>query len=387
MANSLNNLADLYQAMGQYDKAEPLYQRSLKIREAKLGKDHPDVAASLNNLASLYKDMGQYEKAEPLLQRSLQIREDNLGKDHPDVAQSLDNLGTLYLIMDQDAKAEPLLQRSLKIREDRLGKDHPYVASSQNNLAHLYLVMGQYDKAEPLFQRSLRIWEDKTRQGPPRCGQQSHSNLAVLYAYMGRWQEAAEAADRARRIIRRHVAPHSPHALREGAARLPGAYRRQGFPRLRSRWPCGRRGDAATAALSAGWVLNGKAVAHEALAQRALAALDAKDPAAAELSQQLLGVRQPAGRPDSGRGPAGPGGPAPQGNWTSWPRRRTTCPARLAKAGGHSARAEPWVELAEVRKALPADAVLIEISRFQVAQLRGQGRGQEVARATATPPG
>ena len=86
MADSLNNLAVLYQDMGQYAKAEPLFQRSLEIREAKLGKDHPDVAASLNNLAVLYQDMGQYAKAEPLYQRSLKIREAKLGKDHPDVA-------------------------------------------------------------------------------------------------------------------------------------------------------------------------------------------------------------------------------------------------------------------------------------------------------------
>ena len=65
----------LYQAMGQHAKAEPLYQRSLEIREAKLGKDHPDVADSLNNLAWLYQAMGQHAKAEPLYQRSLQIGE------------------------------------------------------------------------------------------------------------------------------------------------------------------------------------------------------------------------------------------------------------------------------------------------------------------------
>ena len=52
--------------MGRYVKAEPLYQRSLKMRESKLGPDHSDVASSLNNLADLYEDMGQYAKAEPL---------------------------------------------------------------------------------------------------------------------------------------------------------------------------------------------------------------------------------------------------------------------------------------------------------------------------------
>jgi Tetratricopeptide repeat len=44
-----------------------VYQRSLKIYEAKLGPEHPDVATSLNNLALLYQDMAQYAKAEPLL--------------------------------------------------------------------------------------------------------------------------------------------------------------------------------------------------------------------------------------------------------------------------------------------------------------------------------
>ena len=33
------------------------------------------IAQGLNNLAALYDDQGQYEKAEPLYQRSLAIRE------------------------------------------------------------------------------------------------------------------------------------------------------------------------------------------------------------------------------------------------------------------------------------------------------------------------
>ena len=132
---SLNNLANLYKDMGQYAKAEPLYQRSLKIRESKLGPDHPDVATSLNNLAALYADMGQYAKAEPLYQRSLKISESKLGPDHPDVATSLNNLASLYKDMGQYAKAEPLYQRSLKISESKLGPDHPDVATSLNNLA------------------------------------------------------------------------------------------------------------------------------------------------------------------------------------------------------------------------------------------------------------
>jgi tetratricopeptide (TPR) repeat protein len=59
----------------------------MAIREKALGPDHPDVAASLNNLAELYRAQGQYAQAEPLYKRSLAIVEKALGPDHPNVAR------------------------------------------------------------------------------------------------------------------------------------------------------------------------------------------------------------------------------------------------------------------------------------------------------------
>ena len=83
---SLNNLADLYRAQGRYTDAEPLYKRSLAIREKALVPIIPNVAKSLNNLASLYEAQGRYADAEPLYKRSLAIWEKAFGPDHPDVA-------------------------------------------------------------------------------------------------------------------------------------------------------------------------------------------------------------------------------------------------------------------------------------------------------------
>ena len=56
------------------------------IREKALGPDHPHVAQSLNNLAVLYQSQGRYAEAEPLYKRALAIREKALGPEHPDVA-------------------------------------------------------------------------------------------------------------------------------------------------------------------------------------------------------------------------------------------------------------------------------------------------------------
>ena len=47
-------MAALYETLGDYAKAEPLFKRALAIREKALGPEHPDVATSLNNLALLY---------------------------------------------------------------------------------------------------------------------------------------------------------------------------------------------------------------------------------------------------------------------------------------------------------------------------------------------
>ena len=83
VATSLNNLALLYKTQGDYAKAEPLYKRSLSIKEKALGPNHPSVATSLNNLAALYKTQGDYAKAEPLYKRSLSIKEKALGPQPP----------------------------------------------------------------------------------------------------------------------------------------------------------------------------------------------------------------------------------------------------------------------------------------------------------------
>ena len=110
------------------------YKRSLAIREKALGPEHPDVAQSLNNLAELYRAQGKYAEAEPLYKRSLAIREKTLGPEHPDIAKSLSNLAALYYTQGKYAEGEPLLERSLGILEKALGPEHPNVAVVRENL-------------------------------------------------------------------------------------------------------------------------------------------------------------------------------------------------------------------------------------------------------------
>ena len=54
----LNNLALIWQDLGEPGKARPLAERALAITEAAYGPDHPDVGTRLNNLALIWQDLG-----------------------------------------------------------------------------------------------------------------------------------------------------------------------------------------------------------------------------------------------------------------------------------------------------------------------------------------
>jgi tetratricopeptide (TPR) repeat protein len=84
---ALHNARKLY----QYAQAERLHERALPLRETALGLEHRDVAQTLNNLANVYRDRGHYGKAEELYGRALAIREKVLEPEHSDIAQSLKN--------------------------------------------------------------------------------------------------------------------------------------------------------------------------------------------------------------------------------------------------------------------------------------------------------
>jgi CHAT domain-containing protein/Tfp pilus assembly protein PilF len=381
VATAVNNLAILYYNLGQYAKAEPLFRRSLEIREARLGKDHPLVALSLNNLAALYQDMRQYAKAEPLYRRSLEIREARLGKDHPDVAQSLSNLAVLYDDMGQYGIAEPLHRRSLEIREARLGKDHPDVALSLNNLASLCQAMGQYTRAEPLYRRCLEIREAKLGKNHPDLVA-SLNNLATLYAGKGELGKALPLLDRARRGSRLHLAAVLP-ALSDAdkASFFRNTTARAGLEAALS-LSLAQRSDAAVAAQSAAWLLNGKAVDQESLASSVLLAAQSSDPVLGSLATRLLAIRQQLARLSFA---AAPPGQEKQrlGQIDELTAREQELARKLRQAGSRAALSE-WVEPAELRRHLPADAVLIDVAHFRFWDVKAKpGKEWQAARCAA----
>lgn len=208
-ANSLNNLATLYQAMGAYVRAEPLFRRALAIRTEVVGEEHPDTAMSLNNLATLYNGMGDYARAAPMYERALAIRERVLDPWDPAIATSLHNLASLHEDLGNYLQAEPLLQRALAIRERALGMEHPDTATSLNNLGLLYLDMAKHAQAEALLKRAVTIREQTIGPEHPATAV-SLNNLALLYGTVGDYARAEPLYRRALSVAEASLGAEHP---------------------------------------------------------------------------------------------------------------------------------------------------------------------------------
>lgn len=90
-----------------------MYLEAKEIREEVLGEEHPDFATSLGNIAELYQSMGNYEKALPLYLQANAIREQVLGRRHPRFILGLNNLARLYLNRKNYSVARETLRQAI----------------------------------------------------------------------------------------------------------------------------------------------------------------------------------------------------------------------------------------------------------------------------------
>lgn len=212
-ALSLNNFGWALQSLGDLVGARPYLERALAIREATLGHEHPDTATSLNNLGYLLQSMGDLVGAQPYLESALALREVIFGLDHPNTARSLHNLGGLLRDLGNLTEAQIYLERAWVIHERTFGSESLYTATSLNSLGYLLQLKGDLAGARPYYERALAIREAALGPEHPDTAT-SLNNLALLCAYEGNFAEAVHLMRRALAIFATRLGPDHPNTQR-----------------------------------------------------------------------------------------------------------------------------------------------------------------------------
>src|SRR5262249_726314 len=112
----LDNLAHLYRSQANYDKALAALQRSQTIKEGLFGKESKEVANCIHKRALIYEDLGDYVKAQSVFELGLRTRQAQQREDG-EFAMCLRDLAHFAQKRGDLANASAIYQRAAKIVE------------------------------------------------------------------------------------------------------------------------------------------------------------------------------------------------------------------------------------------------------------------------------
>ncbi len=179
----LNELAYIYEAIGELNKSQQNILKSLEVAE-RLGLQK-EIADAYGNLGLIYRVRGDLDKAEDMLNKSLEI-EKKLGR-LEGMANDYGNLGLIYRTKGDLDKAEDMQNKSLEINK-KLGNLEG-MASNYGNLGLIYRVRGDLDKALDMHNKSLEI---EKKLGRLEGMASEYGNLGLIYRVRGDLEKAED---------------------------------------------------------------------------------------------------------------------------------------------------------------------------------------------------
>ena len=182
-------IGDVYQLLGEYEKAEVMYGRALDLRRKLAGNEQPVVAQLLNNLGVTLMWQDKATEAEARYQEALAMRRRLRGANLLEVAETLHNLAFLLRRQGELEKAEAAISECLVIRRELLGREHRAVAESMQGLAAILWRQRKLKDAENTLREGLAMQTRLLGNGHPQVADMTE-DLGNILADQGRYPEA-----------------------------------------------------------------------------------------------------------------------------------------------------------------------------------------------------
>ena len=115
LAAALHDVGELYRVRGDLAEAESYFWRALPVWAASVGAMDPRMAVTLSSLALIFEARKEYEKAVPLVEQALKIREVAFGVEHPRIVPSLEQYAGLLRLLNRREEAERIEARKARI--------------------------------------------------------------------------------------------------------------------------------------------------------------------------------------------------------------------------------------------------------------------------------
>jgi tetratricopeptide (TPR) repeat protein len=129
LAATLNRLGVVFFYQHKHGTAKALVERALGILE-EINTDPTRKVTLLYNLIGIYDAEGNFAKAESICENARRILEEGPASREPELALTLLKLGEIHLAQDRPLQAIFALRHALEILESRIGSPRPCLPES-----------------------------------------------------------------------------------------------------------------------------------------------------------------------------------------------------------------------------------------------------------------
>lgn len=183
IANTLNNIGNVYRSTNKLENAENYYSRALKIQRA-IG-DSTGISFSYNNLGIIHMMRADYDTGMELWGKSLEMK--LAVGDSSAAAVTMGNMAMYYRDIGETKKALDFLSRAEAIELAR--GDYHGLALNYSNVGELYVKEKNFDKALEFYNRSIECAE---KAKSDEAISETYGKLVLMYESMGDFGLALE---------------------------------------------------------------------------------------------------------------------------------------------------------------------------------------------------
>ena len=141
---------------------------------------HPDTIRYCDNLGKIYVYQDEYEKAEKMFGKSMRIQAKMSGYKHPGIAIKYDNLAYAYELQKRYAEAEKFYKKGIEVLKEADGKKYTDIVRIYGNLAAMYEKKGEYQQVLCSDLEVYKIWFGKFGLNHQKT-QESYNMLKSTY--------------------------------------------------------------------------------------------------------------------------------------------------------------------------------------------------------------
>ncbi|MEZ6088743.1 MAG: CHAT domain-containing tetratricopeptide repeat protein [Pirellulaceae bacterium] len=364
VADSISNLGDLEHTLGNYDKSMALFQQALQIHKKIYGNKGTYVAQTLGYIAMVLRDQERYEQALEVNEQALRSIRDLLGEKHVNVARRYSMASDIHHRMGELQQAEEAAQKALETFRHTYSESNLEIVNVQETLALIQRDRGELDRARSGFLNALKI---RKQVLPADHGTISwvYIQLAELETQARQPEQAGQYFEFARRIARMRLARVLPTMSAVEQVRYIKTTEAESFDKCLT-FAIQHADIERVKLLSLGWLINGKGIGQEALAESALLSR----PETIDDVRRLRVVRAMLSRLGS-RLDSTDDEQTRREKIAVLETEQLDLQRKIAAAGTGMSNADPWISAGQLRDSLPPGSVMIQIARIEPYDFNG----------------